>query len=107
MKRFALALLALMQPAAAAADEAWRDKAVDLIRKEKKVVEAMFTQNISLWVSVRDDGTNRDGYADYICLVLGDAGMPKGDFVIIRILDAAALAKEEMKELGRSECAPS
>lgn len=107
MRRFLfIATFAAVAPAAHA-EEAWRDKAVTMIGEEKAVVEAMFPQPKSLWVSVRDDGSNRDGYADYMCLVLHDAGMPKGDFVVIRILDAASLARDEMKELGRSECSAS
>ncbi|WP_156334080.1 MULTISPECIES: hypothetical protein [unclassified Shinella] len=104
MKRIGILALSLLLPLSVAADDAWRDKAIDLIRKEKVVVEAMFPQRISLWVSVRDDGSRRDGLADYMCLLLSEAGMPKGDLVIIRILDAAALARDEMTELGKSEC---
>jgi hypothetical protein len=53
---------------------------------------------------MRDDGSRRDGFADYLCLVLKDAGMPKDKFVVIRIWDAFSLAREEFKEIGRSEC---
>lgn len=83
----------------------WRDIAVAEIKKEPKVVDAMFTQNISLWVSVADDGSNRDGFASYLCLLLADAGMQEGDFVVIKVWDAAAMAREKMTELGRHECA--
>lgn len=106
MKTFltaALSMLAASPLAAATAD--WRDTATALIRQEKTVVDAMFTQPISLWVSMRDDGSRRDGFANYLCMVLYDAGMQPGDFVVIKILDAAAMAREEMSEIGRYECA--
>lgn len=107
MRRFLFIAAIAAGASVAHADEAWRDKAVKMIGEEKAVVEAMFPQDKSLWVSVQDNGSNRDGYADYMCLVLHDAGMQKGDFVVIRILDAASLARDEMKELGRSECSAS
>lgn len=97
----AVACLALATSATAAD---WRDKVIEEIRKEPKVVEAMFPQKISLWISVQDDGTDRSGFADYFCTLLHSAGMEDGDFIVIKIWDAAAMAKDEMVELGRSEC---
>jgi hypothetical protein len=40
------------------------------IRKEPKVKEAIITDANVLYITVEDDGTNRDGYASYICEVL-------------------------------------
>jgi hypothetical protein len=40
------------------------------IRKEPKVKEAVLTAANVLYVSVEDDGTNRNGYAQYICEIL-------------------------------------
>lgn len=104
MKSFGLAVVALLVPAASFAADDWREKAIALIREEPKVIEAMFPQPISLWVSARDDGSNRDGYADYVCLLLSEAGMPQGEHITIRILDAAALSNDQMTELGRGQC---
>jgi hypothetical protein len=96
-----LLVLGATQPSLA---EDWRDRAIPIVKSEPKVVDAMFSQRKSLWVSVRDDGSRRDSFADYICLTLSDAEMPTGESVIITIWDAAAMAREEMKELGKSSC---
>lgn len=82
----------------------WRDAALDEIRNEASVVEATFPQNLSLWASMRDDGTRRDGFANYLCLILAEAGKPSGDLVIVHVWDAAKMAREEMVEIGRAEC---
>jgi hypothetical protein len=96
-------LLAFASPVAAAD---WQDKATGLIRSEPKVVEAMFPNESSgsFWASVRDDGSRRDGFAQYLCVVLFEAGMPVGQSVVIRVLDAAALVRGEMVTLGRYDC---
>ncbi|SOE18578.1 hypothetical protein SAMN05877838_3507 [Hoeflea halophila] len=99
---FAIALMLANGPVSA---QDWRDTATELVIQEKSVVDDMFTQRISLWVSMLDDGTRRDGFASYLCMVLFDAGMQPGDFVVIKIWDAAAIAREEIKEIGRYECA--
>ncbi len=82
----------------------WRDRATEMVIQEKSVIDAMFTQPISLWVSMRDDLSRRDGFASYLCVLLLDAGMQPGDFVVIKIWDAAAMSREELKEIGRYEC---
>ena len=84
----------------------WKLKSAEEVRNEKSVVEAMFPDNSSssFWASVRDDGSRRDGYADYLCLVLKDSGMPKGKFVLIKIWDAYSMTDGKFKEIGRSEC---
>lgn len=44
--------------------------ALEEIRKEPKVKEAIITDANVLYIAVEDDGTNRNGYASYICEVL-------------------------------------
>lgn len=90
----------------AAADEPWWPQAIKTLLEGNKrtIVEAMFTGTSSLWVSVRDDGSNRDGFAEYVCLEIMDAGMEVGDFYVIHIWDAAQMAREKLVELGRDEC---
>jgi hypothetical protein len=46
------------------------EKALTEIRKEKKVIEAFLSDANVLYISVKDDGTRRDGYAEYICQVI-------------------------------------
>lgn len=50
--------------------------ALSAIKKEKKVKEAIITDANVLYASVVDDGTRRDGYAEYLCQVLKDYGVP-------------------------------
>lgn len=90
----------------AKADGQWRDGFADYIVEDNSstVVEAMFTQPASLWVSVRDNGSNRDGLADYICIETNAAGRSAGDRVTVTIFDAAAMARDEMKKLGKKSC---
>lgn len=101
-KLIAVGIAVLMAGPAIARD--WRDVATEAVLKEKSVIDAMFTQRISLWVSMRDDGSRRDGFASYLCVVLHNSGMESGDFVVIRIWDAAAMAREKMVEIGKYEC---
>ena len=51
-------------------DEPNNKLALDEIRKEPKVKEAIITDANVLYITVEDDGTNRDGYASYICELL-------------------------------------
>lgn len=50
------------------------EKALNEIRKEEKVEEAIITDENVLYVSVKDDGTRRDGYAEYLCQILKENG---------------------------------
>ena len=51
-----------------------------------------------------DDGSNRDGYAQYLCLILREHGIPSNKLIVIRIWDAAEMARENFNELGKHEC---
>lgn len=86
--------------------DAWRQKALKAVKAEPKVVEAIFPNDArnSFWASVRDDGTRRDGYAEYLCMSLVENGMPKGSFIVIRIWDARAMARSTMREIGKYDC---
>ena len=45
-------------------------QALDEIKKEPKIHEAFINDANVLYVSVDDDGSNRDGYAQYLCEIL-------------------------------------
>lgn len=93
---------AMLLSTAAYAD--WKDAALEEIRAEPQVVEAMFQNGgRTLWVSMRDDGSPRDGYANYLCLVMSDAGLPAGNRVRIRIWDAAVM-RDELRQIGEGSC---
>lgn len=52
------------------ADEPNNKIALEEIKKEPKIKEAFITDANVLYVSVEDDGTNRNGYAEYLCGIL-------------------------------------
>lgn len=52
------------------ADEPNNKVALEEIKKEPKIKEAFITDANVLYVSVEDDGTNRNGYAEYLCGIL-------------------------------------
>lgn len=98
----AIALLTMVLPAQAT--DTWRDKAIALIKKEKKVQDAIWSAPGSLWVAVADDGSTRDGYASYICLLTSDAGRPTGQSFVISIMDHRAMRRSEIRKLGTAVC---
>ncbi len=51
-------------------DEPNNKTALEEIKKEPKIKEAIITDANVLYVSVEDDGTKRDGYAEYLCGIL-------------------------------------
>lgn len=52
-----------------------KQAALNQIKKEKKVKEAIMTEANVLYAAVIDDGTRRDGYAEYLCSVLKEYGV--------------------------------
>ncbi len=59
-----------------------------LVKNEQKVKKVYFDQNFKkLVVLVKDDGTNRSGYAQYISLELHAHGFTTKDVAIIYIKD--------------------
>ena len=48
------------------------DKVKTLMKAEPKVKDFVLTSANVLYVSVIDNGTNRDGYAEYMCQVMRD-----------------------------------
>ena len=51
-----------------------------------------------------DASSRRDGFADYLCLVLSEAGRPQGEFTAITIWDAAAIRAGDLREIGKAYC---
>jgi len=47
---------------------------LELINAEPKVKEAIITDSDVLYVSVEDDGTKRDGFANYLCELIKEKG---------------------------------
>jgi len=95
MKRWIAALgiiAALALPATAAEDlKPWQKKALELVKKEKKVLDAFWrmpSRNI-LFIAMKPDGSRKDGFAQYVCMLLADAGAPKGELKMVEVHDPA------------------
>lgn len=74
--------------------------ALEAIEAEPRVISAAWQDDSlpSLLVGVADDGTNRDGYAEYICLILADHRVYGG---VVHVMDSYA---EDWTELGKHWC---
>lgn len=100
-----VALLAIITTAAMATElEPWQNKGTELAKAEPKIMDAVWSQKISFWISVKDDGTDRTSFADYVCLLLNDAGRPQGEFIAITVWDAMGQGTDNPIQLGKSYC---
>jgi len=82
------------------------DKVAKLFQgnEEPKAKDAVWTQEDIFKIGVIDDGTNRDGYAEYACAVLYKEGF-KGKRVWVQIIDIVKLNKiGEWVRLGEAKC---
>lgn len=61
------------------------NKALAIIKNEPKVKEAIITDANVLYVSVLDDGTNRNGYADYLCEILKENGSSVSNVKVVEV----------------------
>ena len=104
MVRIAITALLCAVALPVGAQDAWRDDYVEAVRAESGIREAMFTGPVSFWASMSDDGTRRDGFAEFLCVVAMQNGMPVGDFFVIKIWDFHAMLRKEMREIGRFNC---
>ncbi len=55
------------------------------VSAEKKVKEAIITNANVLYISVVDDGTRRDGYADYMCQLVKDYNSNVNSVKIVKV----------------------
>lgn len=81
-------------------------KALAEIKKEPKITEAIITDANVLYVSVVDDGTKRDGYAQYLCQVLAEYNATTK---WVKVVEAGTAGKEGADNafgvlLGESHC---
>ncbi len=61
------------------------EKILGLVKSEPKVKDAVITDSDVLYVGVIDDGTKRDGYADYLCQVLKDNQSGIGRVKVVKL----------------------
>jgi hypothetical protein len=97
------ALLLLLAFTASADDlSASHRQALQEIKKEKKVADAFWYSPHTLWVGMKSDGTSRNGYAKYLCLVLSDFNISKVDVVIKDY--RKLMLKNEFVTMGMAYC---
>lgn len=86
---------------------AWRDAALKHFNDktaEPSIVEAIWSDTFSFWVSMRPNGSRRDGFAEYVCVQLGVLGKPDNEAVSISIWDAHEMASGNLKKIGSKGC---
>lgn len=72
--------------------------------QEKTAKDAVWTARDIFKVGVINDGSRRDGYADYVCQVLYDYGF-KGKKVWVQVIDVVKLTRNgDWVRLGESHC---
>lgn len=91
MKKILLIVCVLLTSSYLFGDE---KSALKEIRSEKKISKAEIKDNI-LYATVNDDGTNRKGYAEYLCQTLKEHSMSS---TIVKVVD------NKNKVLGESNC---
>ena len=106
-KRSLIAILALFASSAIAEDtkEQWRLDAERAVIEANKgtVMDAFSSQPLSFWVTMRDDGSRRDGFAEYVCLEISDY-KPSGQSVVVTIWDGIAMSRGDFLEIGKAVC---
>ena len=101
-----LALVAFTQTAVAEdAPQPWQAKALKTVKQEKKVIDARWrsAESNMLWVAVQPDGSNRDGFAQYLCMIFNKAGAPEGELKTVWIYDPASF-EDGGKQIGMAAC---
>ena len=69
----------------------WHENALRLVKAETKILDATWksaSANV-LHAAMKSDGTRRDGFAQYLCMLFSDAGAPKGELKTVFIYDPA------------------
>ncbi|MDH4229957.1 MAG: hypothetical protein OEW11_09500 [Nitrospirota bacterium] len=102
---FVVATCLLLIPVISLAD---RQSALNAVRTEKGVSGARWRAN-NLRVLVRDDGSSRNGFAEYLCMLVIDhtpemVPPPAGQWLLVTILDADD--PNQTHQLGMAACSP-
>lgn len=93
-----------IKPSEDAPDQSQYQGLISIVIEEPAVSSAYVADDV-LYVAVKDDGTSRKGYAEYICQLVS-AEHP--DIDLVKVVDESTLNTELgykiAKELGRSSC---
>lgn len=72
--------------------------------KEPTAKDAIWATPYSFKVGVIDNKSNRDGYAQYVCKVIGDH-IKDTSLITVRVIDIAALKRsKEWRTIGEHQC---
>lgn len=94
------------QAAAKAKTEAKKQKLLEYFKsgKEPAAKDALWMDNNWFYVGVWSDGSNRNGYAEYVCQAANDIGL-KEQNIWVKIVDyKKVLQNEGFEELGSASC---
>jgi len=105
---FLILIFFIFLTAQAQADEldAKRNEMVKYFKsdEEPKVIDAIWTMDNVFKVGVYDDGSRRDGYAQYVCMVLKENGF-RGKEIYVQVIDYAKLMQtKKWIKLGETFC---
>lgn len=71
---------------------------------EPNVIDALWTDKTFFKVGMISNGSNRDGFAQYVCLILYQKGF-KGEGVLVRVIDYPQLVDTgEWVNMGTALC---
>lgn len=76
------------------------------IKKEPKIKDATITDDNVLYVSVEDDGTIRNGYAEYLCQVLREYNATTNWVKVVKVNSSKDFNSNNSHEvlLGEAHC---
>ena len=103
---FLLTLLAATITSEAKAFSARHDKVANIFKSkaEPTAKDAVWTDPKIFKVGVIDNGSNRNGYAEYVCEVLMDEGF-RGEKVWVQVIDIAKLINtKKWVTIGEAHC---
>lgn len=101
----AIALLSALQAGATTySQQHERVKRQFQSNEEKTAKDAIWTARDIFKVGVVNDGSNRDGYANYVCEVLYEHGF-KGQQIWVQVIDIIKLTRKgQWVKLGEARC---
>lgn len=84
----------------------WQIRAATMVQAEKKVLAAKWRDPVMnvLHVAVQPNGSRREGFAQYLCMLLPDAGAPQGVLKTIFIYDPASYKSGSGSAMGIAAC---
>jgi len=98
------AVYLMMAGLAHAAPSANQNALVEYLKgpKEPTIKDAVWIKDDILYVGVINDGTDRSGLADYVCMVAKERGAPAS---VVKVIDIVKVVRTgKFPELGKSYC---